>query len=203
MNRIDLINKVLRCLNREWQPKVTAIAESRNLATMTLATLFGKLQEHELELTRLAEYENTDKKKKSLALKASCSSQFDDSDNSDDEIDESEENMALMVRKFKRFMKGNNYPKKNFKSKRFSSKESTSGPPTCYECGKPGHMKMECPNLQKKDSKSEKKAFKNNKGRKAYIAWEDNCMDSSDESEDEEAQVALMADRSDKIRVLQ
>ena len=39
----DLINKVLRCLSREWQPKVTAITESRDLSIMSLATLFGKL----------------------------------------------------------------------------------------------------------------------------------------------------------------
>jgi len=49
----DVINKVLRCLSRQWQPKVTAIAESRDLANMTLATLFGKLQEHKMELMRL------------------------------------------------------------------------------------------------------------------------------------------------------
>ena len=49
----DLINKVLKCLSREWQPKVTAIAKSRDLANMSLATLFGKLQEHEMELMRL------------------------------------------------------------------------------------------------------------------------------------------------------
>ena len=42
----DLINKVLRCLSREWQPKVTAISESKDLSSMSLATLFGKLQEH-------------------------------------------------------------------------------------------------------------------------------------------------------------
>ena len=39
----DLVNKVLRCLNREWQPKVTAIIESQDLSSMSLATLFGKL----------------------------------------------------------------------------------------------------------------------------------------------------------------
>uniref|UniRef100_A0A151UHH4 UBN2 domain-containing protein n=1 Tax=Cajanus cajan TaxID=3821 RepID=A0A151UHH4_CAJCA len=51
----DLINKVLRCLSREWQPKVTAITESKNLSTMSLASLFGKLQEHEMELMRLSQ----------------------------------------------------------------------------------------------------------------------------------------------------
>ena len=37
----DLINKVVRCLNRNWQPKVTAISESRDLSMMSFATLFG------------------------------------------------------------------------------------------------------------------------------------------------------------------
>ena len=39
----DLINKILRFLSREWQPKVTAISESKDLSSMSLATLFGKL----------------------------------------------------------------------------------------------------------------------------------------------------------------
>jgi len=49
----DLINKVLRCLSREWKLKATAITESRDLSNMSLATLFGKLQEHKMELLRL------------------------------------------------------------------------------------------------------------------------------------------------------
>ena len=71
----DLINKVLRCLSREWQPKVTAITESRDISNMSLATLFGKLQEHEMELIRLNQHEENDKKKKGIALKASSSTQ--------------------------------------------------------------------------------------------------------------------------------
>ena len=38
-----LINKVLKCLSREWQPKVTTITESRDLSNMSFATLVGKL----------------------------------------------------------------------------------------------------------------------------------------------------------------
>jgi hypothetical protein len=66
----DLVNKVLRCLSRDWQPKVTAIGETRDPRTMSLATLFGKLEEHELELSHLDQLERIDKKKKSIALKA-------------------------------------------------------------------------------------------------------------------------------------
>ncbi|MCI61068.1 hypothetical protein A2U01_0082324, partial [Trifolium medium] len=38
-------NKIIRCLSREWQPKVTAIKEANNLNTLDLTTLFGKLEE--------------------------------------------------------------------------------------------------------------------------------------------------------------
>ena len=42
---------------------------------MSLATLFGKLQEHEMELMRLNQHEENDKKKKGIVLKASSSIQ--------------------------------------------------------------------------------------------------------------------------------
>jgi len=87
----DLINKVLRCLSREWQPKVTAIVESRALVNMSLATLFGKLQEHEMELKRLNQHEENEKKKKGIALKASSFIQ-EESDKEDlNEIEEEDD----------------------------------------------------------------------------------------------------------------
>jgi len=45
--------KVLKCLDRSWQPKVTVISESIDLSNLSTAALFGKLMEHELELKRL------------------------------------------------------------------------------------------------------------------------------------------------------
>ena len=54
--------KVLKCLDRSWQPKVTTISESRDLSKMTTVALFGKLMEHELELKRLKEQETVEKK---------------------------------------------------------------------------------------------------------------------------------------------
>ena len=49
-NTNELNIKILKSLNRPWQSKVTTITESQNLATMMMATLFGKLREHEFEL---------------------------------------------------------------------------------------------------------------------------------------------------------
>ena len=34
--------KILKCLDRSWQPKVTVIFESKDLTTMTTASLFEK-----------------------------------------------------------------------------------------------------------------------------------------------------------------
>jgi len=71
---------------------VTAIVESKNLSTMSLATLFEKLQEHEMELQRLNQNEESNKRKKGITLKVSSSIQ-EGSDNKDldDEEDDSQE----------------------------------------------------------------------------------------------------------------
>ncbi|KAF1865894.1 hypothetical protein Lal_00033352 [Lupinus albus] len=53
----DLTNKVLRCLDRKWQPKVSTIMESKDLDSMLLATLFRKLQEHDMKLRCLTLHE--------------------------------------------------------------------------------------------------------------------------------------------------
>lgn len=66
----NLINKIFRCLNYSWQPKASEIYESKDLFSIDLVTLFGKLQEHEINLKRLAKNEEGDKKKKNHALKA-------------------------------------------------------------------------------------------------------------------------------------
>jgi hypothetical protein len=37
-------NKILRCMSREWQSKVTTIKESQNLKTLGITTLFGNIK---------------------------------------------------------------------------------------------------------------------------------------------------------------
>jgi len=58
----ELNIKVLKCLDRSWQPKVSAILESRDLSTMTITALFGKLGENEIEMHRLNKQEWSEKK---------------------------------------------------------------------------------------------------------------------------------------------
>lgn len=89
----ELIIKILRCLNRIWKPKVTIIFEYRDLSFMDLTTLFGKLQEHKMELKMLVDNVEGDKKK-SLALTTE-----------EEKYSNSNEYMTLLVLNFKRFMK--------------------------------------------------------------------------------------------------
>ena len=97
----DLINKVLRCLSRQWQAKVTAIAESRDLTNMSLATLFGKLQEHEMELMRLHQHEENDIKRKGIALRASSSFIQEESDKEDlTKIEEDDDDFRFFMKRF-------------------------------------------------------------------------------------------------------
>ena len=68
---------------------------------MSLATLFGKLQEHEMELQCLNQNEETDKRKRSIALQASSSMQEEEEK---EEYDD-EEDFSLFVKKFHKFIK--------------------------------------------------------------------------------------------------
>jgi len=106
----DFINKVLRCLSEQWQPKVTTIAESKDLTNMSLATIFGKLQEHEMELMRLHQHEDNDKKNKGIALKASSSSIHEENDKDSNEKNlQEDDDFSLFVKRFNKFLrnKGN------------------------------------------------------------------------------------------------
>ena len=63
------------------------------------------------------------------------------------------ENLNLLVKRFGKYLK-----RKGIKcnSKRYTSKhnESNSSNFTCYNCGKQGHIKIECPNANKEKENS-------------------------------------------------
>ena len=187
----ELNLKVLRSLTREWQPKVTAISEKKSLSTMTSATLFGKLQEYETELGLLEKHEVQEKKSKSIALKVDSKVV-----KKEDNPEEDENFMRLVKRLGKYFGAENNIGNSSYtRRKKFSKNKereaSTSNEDiTCYECGKQGHIKPECPKLAKNRDNKGKKDY----NRKAYIAWDDNEISSSSNSDsDQSANLALIA----------
>ena len=75
---------------------------------MSLDTLFGKLQEHEMELMKLHQHEQNDKKRKGIAFRASSSSIQEDSDKEDlNEI--KDDDFKFFVKRFNKLLrnKGN------------------------------------------------------------------------------------------------
>nr|XP_012567732.1 uncharacterized protein LOC105851424 [Cicer arietinum] len=189
----------MRCLTREWQPKITAIAESKDLAKMTIATLFGKLREHEMELHRLDVSEQSNRKRKGLSLKAQTHKEKSEPDTDDSESESEEEpEIGMLVRKFKKFLKKKGSQSRkppNSKTKGFSKSDTNDSKViTCYECGKTGHIRSECFKLQNRNKLVKAKGKDQQPSTKrAYIAWNDNDEESSKDLEDEEANLCLMA----------
>jgi len=102
----------------------------------------------------------------------------------------------LLVKKFGKYLKrkGNKGNQRRYNSKQNDSSNSSKF--SCYNCGKQGHIKIECPNVNKEkekvhDTRKEKKG----KERRAYIALEDNddSTSISSQEESEEANLCLMA----------
>ncbi|KAK2390489.1 putative mitochondrial protein [Trifolium repens] len=177
----DATNKILRCLNRSWQPKVTAIKEANDLTTLSLTTLFGKLTEHEQVLNLLEKHEKGEKKekhnekekekdKRSIALKASKSKskkveQVESSSSADDSDDEE---MGLFVRRYNRYVRKNGIRHSDDNLKKF-----------------------------RKDSGYRRKNedARRSKGKKAYVAWESSSSSSHSSlssSSSDESEVANM-----------
>jgi len=77
-----------------------------------------------------------------------------------------------MVKRFYKFLKFKNKTNNSYAdNKRQSRKQERSSTPTCYECGKTGHIKLDCLVLKMKQKQEEKtKAKKHMKKKKAYIA---------------------------------
>ena len=94
--------KVLRSLTRAWKPKVTTISEKKRLSKMSPAVLFGKLQEHEIELERLEKHGNQEKKPKSLALKTRVK---DRDSNKEDEFQPTSNEYDALIKKFEKFLR--------------------------------------------------------------------------------------------------
>ncbi|KAL5545093.1 hypothetical protein UlMin_008877 [Ulmus minor] len=105
-------------------------------------------------------------KERNLAFSSSTSNSVDEKD------------IALLARKFKKFLK---YDRRNRKS---TMKENDEKPKRsemiCYECNKPGHIKPDCPQLK-------------HMKKKAMVAtWDDDDSSDSESENDEQANVCFM-----------
>ncbi|GAV60800.1 LOW QUALITY PROTEIN: UBN2 domain-containing protein, partial [Cephalotus follicularis] len=108
----ELVSKILRCLPKSWEPKVTVIEEAKDLSTLPLEDLLGSLMTHEL---RMSDQAKNEPKKKTIALRAS----------KDEESDEDE--MALLTKRIRRILLDKmNFSKKQLK--KFQSKGDSNFP---------------------------------------------------------------------------
>ncbi|XP_068498531.1 uncharacterized protein [Phaseolus vulgaris] len=195
-DREELNIKILKRLDRSWQPKVTAISESRDLSKQGTAALFGKLMEHGLELKRLKEQETTERKPKGLALKATEQNEIKE----EKEDAEDDETISLLTKRFSKFLKKKSRDRNQQKRRYPKPNDSNSSNYTCFGHGKTGHIKTDCPNNQSKD-KSTSKRVERSKGRRAYISWEENEVSSTSSSstENEENNLCFMMKDEESI----
>ena len=155
---------------------------------MTMEALFGKLLAYEHELTQQSYVEGTKKKRKGIVLKVNSSrEEYQDSSINEEDA----EKFNLMVRRFGKFLRKSKDRKFSKSFKKVDNNNNNNY--TCFECGKQGHIKFECPIYLRKHV-GEKKKKTDRKQKKAYIAWEDSASITFDSSSDEEiANVCLMA----------
>ncbi|VFQ93337.1 unnamed protein product [Cuscuta campestris] len=164
----DLVRKILRSLTPEWRSKADAIYESIGVSNVTIDGLRGNLKTYESTILTPSLDEQ---KKKGIALKATKEPVEEPSSDDDNEF-------GLVIKKFHKFMK------KEFERKG----RKHDGPPKCYGCGETGHIKPSCP---KAKHGKDKPGFKK---QRAYISWGgDSGDESTDEEEDEAANLCLMA----------
>jgi len=151
--RKELYIKIIKCLDRSWQPKVTTIFESKDLTTLTTTSLFGKLREHKLEMNRLNDQEHEEKHVRNIALKATGHK-----DRQESSEDSDGETLNLLTKKFNKFLKKN--CNKNQSSNRYNNKklnDFNANNYTCFGCCKQGHIKADCPNTESKEREPSKK----------------------------------------------
>ena len=184
----DQVKKILRSLPKEYRICTSTIKESKDVNTLQLDDLVGKLLDFEMEIKKDLREEEENRKKKSLALKSIA--KVDESESSSGEDENGDEDIALLTRNFKKFLKFKKFNKGKFRK---DGKKEDDRPwkhkkdqIICFECKKPGHKVADCP-MKKSKNKFKKKAMK--------ATWSDSDSSSSEEEEEEKemSNLALMA----------
>ncbi len=189
----ELVSKILRSLPSAYMTKKLAIKEAIRERPISLDELLGSLITHEMELKELAEDEKP-KASKTIAFKS-----IEEEEDSEEADDDEDGDIALLTRKFKKFLakkKGHSGKfKKFFSKKAHEGKSSSKFEPRCYNCKELGHIRPNCPKA--KEGKNDRKEKRNEKHKKAMKAttWSDSDESSNDEdsSDEEIANLCLMA----------
>ncbi|KAG2667762.1 hypothetical protein I3760_15G130800 [Carya illinoinensis] len=173
-----VVRKILRSLPERFRPKVTAIEESKDLDAIKVEELVGSLQTYESSLPQT-------RKGKSIALKTI----EENYKNISDEESLNDEEIALLARKFRKFMfnkesgkqkqRKNVFAKKNETENWKKEKTEKKDKVQCHECSGYGHIRVECPN------------FKKNKGKALNVTLSDSSDSENSSSDDEKSFMAF------------
>ena len=109
---LEKVMKILRSFPSNWHTKVTTIQEVKDLTKLPLEELIWSLMTYEINLAK-KQQEKENKKKKSITLKATTK---EEEEVEEEKKIEEDEDLALITRKFNKFIRG-----KNFKGRRFIS----------------------------------------------------------------------------------
>ncbi|GKA34442.1 hypothetical protein Tco_0720871 [Tanacetum coccineum] len=135
------VRKFLRALHPKWRAKVTAIEESKDLTSLSLDELVGKLKVHEMIIKKYSKIVKAKVERKSLALKAKKKSSDEECSTSESE----DEEYAMAVRDFKRrgrFVRQPRNDKKTFQRSRDDKNGKSDR--KYFRCGDPNHLIGEC-----------------------------------------------------------
>ena len=102
-----MVKKIIKCLPRNWGPKVNPIGKAKDLTKMGLDELLGSVMTHEITLKSNEENDES-KKKKKITIKTSPSQNNDEIKNDD----ENDEDMTLFTRKFNKIFQKTHFPRR-------------------------------------------------------------------------------------------
>ncbi|XP_062193587.1 uncharacterized protein LOC133896999 [Phragmites australis] len=105
--------------------------------------------------------------------------------------------MVLFVKKFDKFLKRCGFNKSGERKKTSGKSRARHSTRTCYECGEPGQLIVDCPNKKNKDE-CEKKGYNKENHRKGYKIqthlgqeWDSNTSDTDSDEEECVTTIAL------------
>ncbi|XP_031101742.1 uncharacterized protein LOC116005636 [Ipomoea triloba] len=147
--------KILRGLPKSWEMKVVAMRNHREIKTTSTTQIFSDLKAYEFEKETQNDEEPETRNITLVANHQSSSSTPRSNTNPSSDFFTNDQ-LALFMRRFKRFMRKNQSYDNSDKMRRtkYRSNDKTSGSRThekdetqvlCYNCRKPGHFKAECP----------------------------------------------------------
>ncbi|KAI0488562.1 hypothetical protein KFK09_028399 [Dendrobium nobile] len=168
----EKVNKILRCLPSSFDVKITAITESKDLNTYSIDNLLGSLIAYEQRVNQRNLDTGDKRKEKKVALKAN-KSDFDSSWSKKDDF-------SIITRQFKSFQRKKQKHHQNWRKGKDNKYSKGSFDIVCFECRKPGHVRVDYPILQDHSSKEkgeEKPKLRKDKKRLQKAFWADSASD--------------------------